>query len=389
MIEIKLVRASEIADRKRLSADIVVDGVSRELWFEVEEEYGKYLCDERSDAFVLAMLQYAFHHGHDITTATPMTDRLYEQLTDQFLPAFNKINGLHTHIISSTAPEVEHADDGSRVGTGLSCGVDSLHVYAMHPEIDIACVWNTGVLGLSDQVVALHERAMAFSKSVNIPLLKGWTNFDRAFMPGVKWEGMTTNGNLFCIFALQKLWKRYYVASDCDIENFHFKVGSIFGDPARYEYFLFPYVSLGHIQVWMDGSAHNRVEKVRDLIKYEPAKRYLNVCWQTNENHRNGTNDCPKCMRTLLDLDAFGAVDDFKDVFDVEYFHKYQHEFLAEYYRGVIQKDNFALELVPYFKNRHFPFAMKLKAWKILFSKAIKKLLRGGKTKHGGFSSKG
>ena len=397
MIEIGNPRISSVGDRKRLGAEVVVDGVSHELWFEVEEKYGKYLCAERSDAFVLAMLQYAFRLGHDVKTETPMTDRLYEQLTDQFLPAFNKINGLNTRIIAKTAPEVEHPSDGHKTGTGLSCGVDSLHVYATHPEVDMACVWSTGVVAeggatfdeVAEQVAAIQKRAEAFAEHVRLPLLKGWTNFDRAFMPGVQWDGMTTNGNLFCIFAIQKLWRCYYVASDCDIENFHFKVGSISGDPARYEYFLFPFVSLGRIQVRMDGAAHKRIEKVGDLVKYEPAKRYLNVCWRTNENHRNGTNDCPKCMRTLLDLDAFGAVDDFKDVFDVDYFHKYQHEFLAEYYRGVIQKDNFALELVPYFKNRHFPVVMKLKAWKIVFSKAIKKLLRGGKTRHGGFSSKG
>lgn len=397
MIEIGIPRISSANSRYRLSADISVDGLKNTLWFEIEEKYGKYLCVERSDAFVLAMLQYAFRHGHDIKSEAPMTDRLYEQLIDQFLPAFTKINGLNMTISAPTAPEVEHPEGGCRIGSGLSCGVDSLHVYATHPEIDIACVWSTGVVAeggatsdeVAAQVSAIQARAEGFSEHVELPLLKGWTNFDQAFMPGVQWNGMTTNGNLFCIFALQKLWKRYYVASDCDIENFHFRVGNIFGDPARYEYFLFPYVCLGHIQVWMDGAAHNRVEKVRDLVKYEPARHFLNVCWRTNKDHRNGTNDCPKCMRTLLDLDAFGAVDDFKDVFDVEYFHKYQHEFLAEYYRGVIQKDNFALELVPYFKDRHFPFLMKVKAWEIVLKKAFKKALRRGRTKQGGFSSRG
>lgn len=396
MIHIKAPVVSRSQGRVRLSADIDVGGRSNTLWFEVEEAYGRFLCHERSDAFALAMLQYALIHHEDMTCETPMTDRLYEQLTEQFLPPFCKINALSTKINSSVAPEVDHPEDGMRVGTGISCGVDSLHVHACHSDIDIACIWSAGVVTpdntaeiRADQVVALQKRAEAFCKDNSLELLKGWTNFDGDFMPGVEWDGMTTNGNLFCIFAVQKLWRRYYVASDCDIENFHFKVGSIKGDPARYEYFLFPFVCLDHIQVRMDGAAHNRVEKVRDLVKYEPAKRYLNVCWQTNEGHRNGTNDCPKCMRTLLDIDAFGAVDDFKDVFDVEYFHRYQHEFLAEYYRGVIQKDNFALELVPYFRDRHFPLAMKLKAWKIVFSKAVKKLLRGGRTKHGGFSSKG
>lgn len=396
MIIIDTPHIVDVDNHKRLIADISIDGDSHKLWFEVESEYGDYLCDERSDAFVLAMMQYAFLTGHDIKSIAPMTDRLYEQLSEQFLPAFCKANKLTINIFAPVAPEVAHPVDGCRIGTGLSCGVDSLHVYATHPELDIACVWSAGVAestatpeAVASQVAAIFSRAEAFAKHVKLPLLKGWTNFDRAFMSGVQWDGMTTYGNLFCIFAIQKLWKRYYVASDCDIENFHFKVKNIKSDPARYEYFLFPYVTLSNMQVWMDGAAHDRVEKVGDLVKYEPARRFLNVCWCTNKDHRNGTNDCPKCMRTLLDLDAFGAVDDFKDVFDVEYFHKNRHEYLAEYYRGVIQKDNFALELMPYFGKRHFPLLMRIRAWKIVLTKAIKKALRGGTTKVGGFSSKG
>ena len=146
MIEIEIPKMSTSAGRYRLSADISVDGQTNTLWFEVEEKFGRYLCHERSDAFVLAMLQYAFRHGHDIKSKSPMTDRLYGQLTEQFLPAFNKINRLTTKIFAPVAPEVEHPEDGCRIGTGLSCGVDSLHVYATRPEIDIACVWSAGVI---------------------------------------------------------------------------------------------------------------------------------------------------------------------------------------------------------------------------------------------------
>ena len=85
MIEIGRPRISSDGNRARLSADVAVDGESHELWFEVEEKYKEYLCAERSDAFVLAMMQYAFHHRHDIKAVTPMTDRLYEQIVDQFL----------------------------------------------------------------------------------------------------------------------------------------------------------------------------------------------------------------------------------------------------------------------------------------------------------------
>lgn len=92
MVEIKELTVESKDGKSRLSADIVVDGrEGRPLWFEVDEKYGRYLCDERSDAFVIGLLHYALRKGHGIVSEVPMTRRLYEQLTDQFLPAFSKL----------------------------------------------------------------------------------------------------------------------------------------------------------------------------------------------------------------------------------------------------------------------------------------------------------
>lgn len=397
MIIIKQPQIVSADGRSRLTAELVFDGESHPLWFEVPSEYERFLCSERSDAFVLAVIQYAIRHGHDIRCEAPMTERLHRQLTEQFLEPFRKINGLkHPFIDAPTAPEVEHPADGNHVGTGVSCGVDSMHVFAMHPDVEYGCLWNTGVIvGYNDWKdhdrgwEGMRRRSGEFIAAIGKKLLIADTNFDHKCISGLQWDFMTTYGNLFCIFALQKFWSRYYVASDCDIMNFRFKFASAYADPARYEYFLFPHVCLADIQVLMDGAAHNRLEKVRDLTSYPPARKFLNVCWRINDGHRNGSNDCPKCMRTMLDLDACGAIDDFGEVFDVAYYHRNLHEYLAEYYRGLLQKDNFALEMVSAFKDRRFPLGVRLRAGWIVFKKMLKKLLRGGKTKSDGFSSKG
>lgn len=48
-----------------------------ELWFSVPAEFGRYLCTERSNAFVVAMLWYALVAGSDITFEAPLSKRLY------------------------------------------------------------------------------------------------------------------------------------------------------------------------------------------------------------------------------------------------------------------------------------------------------------------------
>lgn len=398
MIKIQKPWIEKIEGLARLCANVEMgDGIRRMLWFEVPVRYEKYLCAERSDAFVMAFVQYALQYGQEeIISEGPLTDVFYDGVTTEFLPAFNKINGTHLRIVAPVAPEVEHPDDGCHVGTGCSCGVDSMHVYAMHTDITDGCVWNGhGVDFLASKedreglFGALVERARSFTSSEGINLVVGNSNFDTGCIDGLRWEGMTTYGNLFNILAMQKYWKKYYVASDCDVRNFSFRMKGVFADPARYEYFLFPFLRYKNLSIVMDGADRNRVEKVADLKDYAPARKYLNVCHRLNANHRNGTNDCAKCMRTLLDLDACGIVDEFSAVFDVAYYHRYFHEYLAELYRGCLQKNSFALELKPYFCSRSIPMSIRIKAWRIVFRKAIKKILRSGRTRVGRFSSKG
>ena len=94
-------------------------------------------------------------------------------------------------------------------------------------------------------------------------------------------------------------------------------------------------------------------------------------------------------MRTMLELDAIGEVDRFDQCFDVAYYKSHFHEYLAEYYRGLLQKNSFMIELKPYFSKRRYSLGLRMSAYKIVFLKAIKKVLRCGATRVGKFSPKG
>ena len=388
MIEIKNIKVTTKGGKSRLSADIVIaGGGGYSLWFEVEEKYGKYLCDERCDAFVLGLLHYALQKGEDIVSEVPMTRRLYEQLTDQFLPAFVKANKIaEIHISAPLADEVEHPDNVYRAGSGVSCGVDSLHVFAKHQDITHGCIWNMHGITSEHETAEtrtmgwrnLKKHARAFVDYIGRELVIGDTNFDRRCLPGLQFDGSITYGNLFCVYAMQKFWSRYYIASGYDVEDFNL-TGGVNADPAHYEYLLLSIASLGSLTLRLDGVACNRREKVGDLVAYEPAKQFLTVCWQINEGHRNCTHHCPKCMRTMLELDSWGAVDVFADRFDVKSYREHPEWFIAELYRGLIQHDPFAREVAPYFPWKRIPFTVKMKAGVIVVKKITRKILRRGR----------
>ena len=388
MIRIAKPYLTETDTCTRLCADLDRDGEKKTLWFEVENRFAKYLLVERNDAFVIGLLQYAFQYGHDIQSEAPLTKRFYELLTDQFLPCFYRMHkGMPCHsvkIIADVADEIPGL--GNAVGTGISCGVDSLHVFSAHPDVTHACIWNMhGVThgetkekrGLGwKNLVAQAER---FCAETGHELVVGNTNFDRGCFDDLAFDGSTTYGNLFAAHCLQKLWSKYYVASTYSVEDFSLKT-SIFSDPTHYEYFLFPFVSIGHFSISLDAAALPRVEKVRDLLRYPPAKKFLNVCWEINEGHRNCTYKCPKCMRTILNIWAWDALDEFKSVFDIDYVKSHLEDFLAELYRGVLQRNPYALEMVGLFKKKHLPLSLKMRALRIVVKKGILKIMRFGKT---------
>ena len=116
-------------DRSRLVCDIGINRrETRTVWFEVDREYEKYLCTERSDAYVIGLLSWAMRAGHDITCTVPVSEELLYALREYLIPSLVKYAPSFRAVeINAPAAGTPLANAGA-VGTGLSCGIDSFHV---------------------------------------------------------------------------------------------------------------------------------------------------------------------------------------------------------------------------------------------------------------------
>lgn len=64
-----------------LSAPIRENDKENEMYFRVESEFGKYLCADVADPFLIAILPYALEKGIDIEIEEKIAEQLYYQLT--------------------------------------------------------------------------------------------------------------------------------------------------------------------------------------------------------------------------------------------------------------------------------------------------------------------
>ncbi len=389
MIKVNIVKVSSSNGRKRLSAEVIVDDLSYGLWFEVEEKYGQYLCDERSDAFVVGLLPLAIKTRQDIYFVTPITDQLKDQLEHDFIDVVCQHQPeLHrVRLVGNVAAPLCKASE--TIGTGVSCGVDSLFTIKRrlieHTGNKFLFLTNQADMDDSRYVRfdCLKRRASSFAADAGIELIVGDTNYSGG-VPGLCTEGCTTYCNLFSVLALQKLFSRYFIASGGPIRDFNFYLqNGMFGtDCSDYDLLTLSACSTSSCRFIVDG-LEERIKKVQALIDWPLAWNHLDVCFRhADGKDGNGTYDCPKCMHTVVEILVAGgmpALEKFSAVFDVEYVKAHMEEYLADLIRIRMQNTEYGNELWPLRKRAGFSSSDYLKAMVIVIRKALRKVLRFGK----------
>lgn len=372
----------------RLSADIEVDGRHYALWYEVQEEFAQYLCAERSDAFLIGLLKYALVNGHDVMCEAPVTASLLRKIRESFLPSVINADRGRLRLIKLFAPEAAPIQvTNTGVGTGFSGGVDSLFTILSHKDQITHLVVNkchidseraTGEAGYFNALIVEGEK---FAQEMKLPLIIGNTNYDGEALPGLSFCGTHGYANAFGAYALQKLFTRYYIGCGHAYEPFSLHNFAT-SDCAEYELLLGYVFTTENLNIVLDGPV-DRLEKVRMLATQPLAERFLGVCcFGPTPQKRNCTGLCYKCMRTVLELLAVESLDNFKEVFDVQYVQTHKQEFCAELLRLWLRHDVFAQEVWPYRRNMQFGLCDWCGASVIVLRKIIKKIVRGGATSH-------
>jgi bacterioferritin-associated ferredoxin len=342
MIAIKKTFLVELTHKTRLCCVIEVDGIAQELWFEVENEYAPCLCTERSDAYVIGLLNWAMRHRHDITCELPMCEELHYQLTAFLIPALAKTSK-NLYPVRIIAPlDNGLISNAGAVGSGLSCGIDSLHVLANqsdspYPSLNITHLLYNNVgshgVGKPDSMLEHEQIAEAFATEMGYKLIKTDSNFAEIFEQ--TYSQVHTFSNCFAVYLLQKLWNVYfYASSGLDFSEFNLKNNDS-RDSAYYDLLSLDCFSTRSLRIYSEGGAKTRFEKTKTVIACPPAGKYLTVCCAEGKN----CGKCEKCMRTLLTLDALNVLDKFDKVFDIDYYRTHKNDYYSWLCVRKMQKD--------------------------------------------------
>ena len=338
MIHIKNPVIIKEGHKSRCNCEVIIDNYeSRTIWFEVDEKYENYLCDERSDAYVIGLLLWCIREGHDIYCDAPVTEELLFNIKKILLPALIKYsNGVFNsiEIFAKTAPPLE---GGNAVGTGCSCGIDSFtsiynHMNTEFPQHDIThlCINNVGAFNESYSDYGVEQvkqerynktRQLIDEYNGRFELVETDSNFLDVFYQTHYYTH--TFSSIFAVYMLQKLWKYYYYASAGEgYENFSVKDISNIG-AAKYEIISLPCFSISNLKIISESAELNRLEKTKQIIDIPIVQKYLHVCIEKPYN----CGVCSKCRRTLVTIDLLGKLDKYETVFDIDYYKKHRDEY--------------------------------------------------------------
>lgn len=356
MIRIEKPQLISNAQEARLETYISIDDVRKKIWFSVDKEYGQYLCYERSDAYVIAVLNYAMRNGHDISCEAPLTEELYYNLDKYLIDAIKEYNPDFYRPIITAPISSELLPCGGAVGTGISCGVDSLHALASqtdlkfkHHNITHLTFNNVGSHGEGERAKELFRMRLDLPRKFAEEYGFNLVISDSNLMDVVEQNHFKshTYSSMFPVFCLQKLYSIYYYASS-GYRYHEFRISDLPGSSCgSYEILSLPLFSTRNLRIYSEGEGMTRMQKVSEMVNYPPSYKYLNVCLHDGNN----CGKCEKCVRTLLAIDASGKLDNYSAVFDIDYYEKNKNWYLTQLLLQKADKKHDYIELYSYFKK--------------------------------------
>lgn len=307
----------------RICAEITLNGRSTTLWFGVSEAQEAYLCDQRSDAFILALLPTAMRGGYDISCDTPMSQRLHYQLEQYLIPTLCSA-GERYHPVSIHAPLTsERLQNNGGVGTGFSGGVDSLYTIMTHgadspfPLTHLA-LFNVGVFegpGFREGFRKSCSSAECFAKAMGLELVGLDSNLSQVLPE--RFLDVYSFRNLAGAMALQNLFSVYLLSSGHDIAHFSIDLHN----SATYDMLTVNCAQTESLTFYLSGGQTLRSGKLKELSAWEPAHRWLHPCVYGHVGEVN-CGHCKKCARDMTTLYALGTLDEFSEVFDIPAYKK-------------------------------------------------------------------
>lgn len=356
MIVINEPYIEEQDNKTKLICDILIDNNQRKVYFEVDKEYGKYLCYERCDAFLIVIFFYAMREKKNIICKGPVTEDLYYQITEYLMPIFEKKSHNKLKKIKIKAKLEKNIENIGAVGTGLTCGVDSFHsIYNnINHKIPRNKLTHLLIMSPADSYKKngnyieiskeLYNKAELISNQLNLPLIKINSNMRELFpIPP-----MHTLIRIYGVYALQKLFSIYYFSSGFPIWTFNLEDCDLI-DSARYDLLICKELSTKNLTIYSEGTQLTRMDKLKTISEHDLVKQNLHVCIKDSKN----CSKCSKCIRTMACLDSMNILDQFNHVFDVSNYYNNIDEYLRQIVYLYQKKDLFVYEFIDKLRKKY------------------------------------
>lgn len=323
MLQIGNLYLQYVEGQARLCADITLNGRGTTLWFGVEESQADYLCLQRSDAFVLALLPTAMRGGYSVTCETPMSQRLHYQLENYLIPSLCAAGELY-HPVSIQAPLAsEPIQNKGGVGTGFSGGVDCLYTIMTHSEkstypLTHLALFNVGVFegpGFREGFRKSCRNAQKFADEMGLELVGLDSNISQVLPE--RYIDVVTFRLLAGAMALQGLFSTYLISSSRDFSEFSIDLHNC----GTFDLLTLHCSQTESLKLYSAGGQTHRMNKLAALADWEPAQRWLHPCIYGHVGQPNCSR-CKKCIADMLTLYAYGKLHHFDKVFDVSSFER-------------------------------------------------------------------
>ena len=351
-------------DKIRLDIHLSGEGAPGELlWFEYDKEYESALVTELCDGPLMAIFIFCLRNGIDIASKVPASRRMLLNIEGiaRFMHAQTPECYGDMRIDIPVCGDCSSIIPSGRAGivSSGSMGVDAMHSLwaaenSKYSERPTHLVFNnTGGNELGEKPLELLKGRLAkcgqLCRDFGYSLVYVDSNYSELF----KMHYSLTNLyiNVAIGYMLAKLLHTYNYSSGEIKDKLVYD-----GDPAGCECMLMAYMSTDYFLVhYVPGDYVKRLQKVKDLLDFEPALRYLNVCWFEGEN----CCTCQKCRRTIASLECHDALPKFAKCFNVTEasLHEIHAKLICDYW----ERERFIYPIWPYFKH-HITFGDWLSA---------------------------
>ena len=333
------INKAKVIDNRLISC-IEYENKKYDMYFEVEKEYAKYLCDETLDAFLVSLIPFIVKHNYDVKINGKISSKLYYQLTNYLLPLL--CSEFKKERINIDCEITNVSFDAKGVGASISCGVDSFYTLLKHQNqkdenynITHLTFFNAGSNGEygGESGRKLFKERLKFIKKFcnqnNYKLVTIDTNMNELIMMNhKKTHSFRTLG---CVLALQKLFGKYYFAS-----GYHYNDMKLDEDSCgHYDTLNVQCLSNETLTIYSSGLEVSRLDKVKYISEHEITYNWLNVCVVTGDN----CGECIKCSRTIAELESIGKIDKYKSVFDLSKYYKNRNKIFVNILKESREKD--------------------------------------------------